>query len=108
MKEAPGSSETSILTRATRRNNPEDIILHSHRREILKSYIYETRWTFAVQDSKPRSHWIFERDVIKIGHGSCPFIAHLTINTKKKISALCVYKMSVYPVRDEELMYGHH
>jgi hypothetical protein len=28
-----------LFTRATRRNNPEDTILHSHRRENLKSYI---------------------------------------------------------------------
>jgi hypothetical protein len=30
--------EASILTRAIRRNIPEDTILHSHRRENLKSY----------------------------------------------------------------------
>jgi hypothetical protein len=38
------SSETSVLTRAKRRNIPEDGILHSHRRENLKSYIALTGW----------------------------------------------------------------
>jgi hypothetical protein len=38
MKEALRSYDTSVLTRATRRNIPENGIFHSHRRENLKSY----------------------------------------------------------------------
>jgi hypothetical protein len=45
MKEALGSSETSVLTRSILRKIPEDTILHSHSRENLKSYIALTGWT---------------------------------------------------------------
>jgi hypothetical protein len=38
MMEAIRSSETLVLTRARRHRIPEDGILHSHRRENLKSY----------------------------------------------------------------------
>jgi hypothetical protein len=45
MMEAIHPSKTSVFTRATRHNIPEDGILHSHRRGNFKSYIALTGWT---------------------------------------------------------------
>jgi hypothetical protein len=44
MMQAALSSETPFLTRATRRNIPEDGILYSHRSENLKPYKALTDW----------------------------------------------------------------
>jgi hypothetical protein len=42
----------SVLTRATRRNTPEDGILHSHSRENLRSYKEEKRIKKEANDKK--------------------------------------------------------
>jgi hypothetical protein len=44
MMKAISSSETSVRKGVTRYNFPEDDILHTHRRENLKSYIALTGW----------------------------------------------------------------
>jgi hypothetical protein len=44
MLEAISSYETSVLTRATWHNIPENDILHSHSRENLTSYIPLSGW----------------------------------------------------------------
>jgi hypothetical protein len=86
MKEVLGSSETSVLTRATCSNIPEDTILHSHRRENLKSYRDTTCWNSAPSNQNCIS--ILVR-VICVGRKNTSSHYHSVINNHQNSVFFC-------------------
>jgi hypothetical protein len=77
--EALSSSETSVLTRATWRNIPEDGNLHSYRRENLKSYIGPVQM-FHVMCQHLGQWYVTMNKKMDAGRSYC----HVTLRTNKQ------------------------
>jgi hypothetical protein len=96
MMEATRSSETSVLTRATQHHVSENGILHSYRRENLKSYI-------AFQFHSKKLHHSFSRKSFapfqSSGKGKMVFVSRQSVLTRNigalRFATECTYILRV-------------
>jgi hypothetical protein len=95
--EATRSSETSVLTRHTRRYIPEDGTLHSHRCENLKSYILSCWWRGSIKTQfrrcdellypPPPNHILrYIHFLCKVSHLCRPQCTYKTIQLRKLLA----------------------
>jgi hypothetical protein len=100
MMEAIRSSETSVLTRATRRDIPEDGMLHSHCRENLKSYIALTGWAlYRRRNMSPAKYELgFYIPVDDILHSHC----HENLKSYTALTGWTLYRRrNMFPAKYE-------
>jgi hypothetical protein len=101
--EALCSSETSDFTRATRRNIPEDGILHSYRRESLKSYIALTGWALKRRCNVEWRRLLVTANVVP----SSPILVTLMMEALSSFETSVLARATQRNVPEDSILHSH-
>jgi hypothetical protein len=108
MMQAIPSSETSVLTRVRRRNIPENGILHSYRRENLKSYIVVLHG----EATNRHIHIVFLRSVLRLPDTanvvpSSPILATLMIEAIHSYETSVLTRSTRRKIPEDSILHSH-